>query len=60
MNIIDKAFRILPKSVQSGLLIEDLKRVEGYLGYHKDSARYFEERKEDLRYKLHKLGVDGF
>jgi hypothetical protein len=60
LNILDKAFRILPKSVQSGLLIEDLKRVEGFLEYHKGTAKYLEERKEDLRYKLHKLGADGF
>ena len=57
MNIFDKAFRLLPKSVQIPLLLEDLKRVDAYLEYNRGQVRYFEERSNDLRSKLAKLGV---
>jgi len=57
MNIFDKAFRLLPKSVQVPLLLEDLKRVDAYLEYNRGQVRYFEERSNDLRSKLAELGV---
>ena len=57
MNIFDKAFRLLPKSVQIPLLLEDLKRVDAYLEYNRGQVGYFEERSNDLRSKLAELGV---
>lgn len=57
MNIFDKAFRLLPKSVQVPLLLEDLKRVDAYLEYNRGQVRYFEERSNDLRSRLSELGV---
>ena len=57
MNIFDKAFRLLPKSIQSSLLLEDLKRVEGNLEYNRTLVRFLEDRSNDLRSKLAELGV---
>ncbi len=57
MNILDKAFRLLPKSVQVPLLLEDLKRVDAYLEYHRGMARHFDERSNELRSRLSELGV---
>lgn len=57
MNIFDKAFRLLPKSVQIPLLLEDLKRVDAYLEYHRGMTRNFEERSNDLRSRLSELGM---
>ncbi len=56
MNIIDKAFRLLPKSIQVPLLLEDLKRAEGYLEYNRGMIRYFEERSNEIRSRLAELG----
>ena len=58
MNILDKAFRLLPKSIQSTFLIEELKRVDGYHKYHKSSARVFEERSFEIRTRLREIGED--
>jgi len=56
MNIFDKAFRLLPKSVQVPLLLEDLKRVDAYLEYHRGQVGYFQERSNNLRSRLYELG----
>lgn len=58
MNILDKAFRLLPKSVQSTFLIEELKRIDGYHEYHREFARVFEERSFEIRTRLRELGED--
>ncbi|MEO9307560.1 MAG: hypothetical protein ABI342_04510 [Nitrososphaera sp.] len=58
MNILDKAFRLLPKSVQSTFLMEELKRVDGFHEYHRSSARVFEERSFEIRTRLRELGED--
>ena len=57
MNIFDKAFRLLPKSIQSSLLLEDLKRVEGNLEYNRGLVRYLEDRSSEIRSRLSELGV---
>lgn len=58
MNILDKAFRLLPKSVQSTFLIEELKRVDAHHEYHREFARVFEERSFEIRTRLRELGED--
>ncbi|MDE1831405.1 MAG: hypothetical protein KGI02_03435 [Thaumarchaeota archaeon] len=57
MNILDKAFRLLPKSVQVTMLIEDLKRVEGNLEYNQALVRVLEDRSSEIRSRLDELGV---
>ena len=57
MNILDKAFRLLPKSVQVTMLIEDLKRVEGNLEYNRALVRVLEDRNNEIRSRLDELGV---
>lgn len=57
MNILDKAFRLLPKSVQVTMLIEDLKRVEGNLEYNRSLVRVLEDRSSEIRSQLHELGI---
>ena len=57
MNIFDKAFRSLPKSIQSSLLLEDLKRVEGNLEYNRTLVRFLEGRSSEIRSRLSELGV---
>ncbi|MHB8603280.1 MAG: hypothetical protein ACYC6W_04215 [Nitrosotalea sp.] len=57
MNIFDKAFRLLPKSIQSSLLLEDLKRVEGNLEYNRTLVRFLEDRSSEIRSRLSELGV---
>ncbi len=57
MNILDKAFRLLPKSVQVTMLIEDLKRVEGNLEYNRALVRVLEDRSSEIRSQLHELGI---
>lgn len=57
MNILDKAFRLLPKSVQITMLIEDLKRVEGNLEYNRSLVRVLEDRSSEIRSQLHELGI---
>lgn len=56
MNIFDKAFRLLPKSIQVPLLLEDLKRVDAYLEYNLGLVRNFEERSNEIRSRLAELG----
>jgi len=58
MNILDKAFRLLPKSIQSTFLIEELKRVDAYHEYHRSFSRVFEERSYEIRTRLRELGED--
>ena len=55
MNIFDKAFRLLPKSVQVPLLLEDLKRVDANLEYNRGLVRYFEDRSSEIRSRLSEL-----
>ena len=57
MSILDKAFRLLPKSIQSSLLLEDLKRVEANLKYNRILVRVLEERSSEIRTRLSELGV---
>ncbi|MEO9276680.1 MAG: hypothetical protein ABI340_02710 [Nitrososphaera sp.] len=58
MSILGKAFRLLPKSVQSTLLLEELKRVDAYLQYNRGMVRVYEERSSEIRSRLRELGVD--
>ncbi len=58
LQIFDRAFRLLPKSIQVSLLIEDLKRVEGSRAYHQGFARVLEERSSEIRTRLRELGVE--
>jgi len=57
MSILDKAFRLLPKPIQSSLLLEDLKRVEANLKYNRILVRVLEERSSEIRTRLSELGV---
>lgn len=57
MNILEEAFRLLPKSVQVTMLIENLKRVEGNLEYNRALARILEDRSGEIRSQLHELGI---
>ena len=57
MNVMDRAFSLLPKSVQITMLLEDLKRVEGTLEYHRGLARYLEGRSSEIRSRLSELGA---
>lgn len=57
MNILYEAFRLLPKSVQVTMLIEDLKRVEGNLEYNRALVRVLEDRSDEIRSQLHELGI---
>lgn len=57
MSFLDKAFRLLPKSIQSSLLLEDLKRVEANLKYNRILVRVLEERSSEIRTRLSELGV---
>ena len=57
MSILDRVFHLLPKWVQSSLLLEDLKRVEAHLdGYHA-IVRVLEDRRSEIRTRLYELGV---
>jgi hypothetical protein len=50
-----KITRILPKFLAKTYQVEDLRRVEDYLQYHKAMVRVFEERVEEGRMELERL-----
>ena len=57
MGILDRVFHLLPKSVQSALLLEDLKRVEVHLECYYTIVRVLEDRSSEIRTRLYELGV---
>lgn len=57
MSILDRVFHLLPKWVQSLLLLEDLKRVEAHLEGYRTIVRVLEDRRSEIRTRLYELGV---
>jgi len=57
MSILARVFHLLPKWVQSSLLLEDLKRVEAHLEGYLTIVRVLEDRRNEIRTRLYELGV---